>query len=266
MATGIIPQAAPPPGRVVVAGDWHGDVRWARGVVEQLPRLLPDEAPRRILQLGDFGFRPGSYAVVRLSAELIAAGAELWFVDGNHEDWPALHGDTRPCPGGFRQMAERVYWAPRGTRWRWHGRTWLAVGGAVSVDRALRTPNVDWWPDEEVTAAQARQVAADGPADVVLAHDCPAKVDLKLDPVPDWYGWAKGDLRRSDEHRELLWAVAWETRPRWWIHGHYHRYHQTAADLGYGPVEVTGLDCNNTFSGNYAVLNTETMTWEGTGP
>lgn len=263
--TGTPPDPATP-GRLVVAGDWHGDLRWARGVVEQLPGLLPDEAPRRIIQLGDFGFRPFGYPLVKLSVALAEAGAELWFVDGNHEDWGALAAKAVPVEGGFAQLARGIYWAPRGTRWTWHGRTWLAAGGAVSVDRALRNPGVDWWPEEEMTAAQASEIADGGPADVVVAHDCPAKVDLKLPPVLPSFGWAPGDLNHSAEHRELMWALAYAVKPTTWIHGHYHLFHRTTADLGYGPVEVTGLDCNSTFAGNYSVLDTRTMTWEGVGP
>ena len=41
-------------------------------------------------------------------------------------------------------LAGRIWHLPRGHRWRWHGRDWLALGGAVSLDRAVRTAGVNW--------------------------------------------------------------------------------------------------------------------------
>ena len=41
----------------------------------------------------------------------------------------------RPGPDGREQVTGRIWHLPRGHRWRWHGRDWLALGGAVSLDR-----------------------------------------------------------------------------------------------------------------------------------
>src|SRR4051794_33733627 len=81
------------PGRVLVAGDWHGDTRWARGVADLLPALLPDERPRRIVHVGDFGIWPGRAGLdylLAVTAALAEVNGELWFVDGNHEDHSEL--------------------------------------------------------------------------------------------------------------------------------------------------------------------------------
>jgi Calcineurin-like phosphoesterase len=147
------------PGRVGIAGDWHGNAAWAVRTIRKISALLPRHGPRIILHLGDFGIWPGPDGrdyLARLDAALAAASAGLCFVDGNHEDFTQLAG-LRPGPDGREQVTSR-----------------LALGGAVSLDRAVRTAGVNWWPEEEITWRQAGSVIDAGPADVMVTHECPA--------------------------------------------------------------------------------------------
>ena len=84
---------APEPRRILVAGDWHGNEDWAVSVIRRVPSMLAGEPRRLILQLGDFGVWPdrvGQHYLTRISALLAEVDAELWFIDGNHEDFPQL--------------------------------------------------------------------------------------------------------------------------------------------------------------------------------
>ena len=249
------------PERIGVAGDWHGNTAWATRAVRKMAALLPADGPRVIVHLGDFGIWPGPRGqeyLSRLDAELAAARAELSFVDGNHEDFTQL-ARLRPGPDGRAQVTERIWYLPRGHRWRWHGRDWLALGGAVSLDRAARTEGADWWPEEEITRLQAVSVMAAGPADVMVTHECPAGIEHVFPPVPS--GWSPADLQRSDAHQRLLREVVLAVRPRWLMHGHLHLSYQRQVDLGGGPIEVTGLDRDGADSGNWAILDVTTMRW-----
>lgn len=250
------------PRRILVAGDWHGDIAWSEAVVRMLPRLLPDESPRIVLHAGDFGIWPGRAGekfLFRLDRALAEVDAVCWFVDGNHEDIPQLHklaGDpdtTEPVA-----VRERITWLPRGHRWTWHGRTWLALGGARSVDRKIRIDRqYRWWPEEAITDAQAARAIAGGPADVMLCHDAPSSVPLRL-PPPD-PGWTSADLALSDRHRERLQEVVDHVRPSHLLHGHYHLHHETTVEMAHGPVRVTGLNRNDSLFGNYEVIDVSTM-------
>lgn len=248
------------PDRIGVAGDWHGNTAWATRAVRKIAGLLPS-GPRIIVHLGDFGIWPGPDGREYLSevtAALGAADAELWFVDGNHEDFSQL-ARLRPGPDGRSPVTERIWHLPRGHRWRWHGRVWLALGGAVSVDRALRTAGVDWWPEEEITWRQAGAVIDAGQADVMLTHDCPGGVPHDFPPPPR--SWAAADLRRSEAHRGLLREVVLSVEPRWLMHGHLHMGYQRTVDLGRGPVEITGLDRDGAENSNWAILDVADMRW-----
>ena len=60
----------------------------------------------------------------------------------------------------------------RGHWWVWGATVW-AAGGAVSVGRYGQTEGVSSFRDEALTDAEVDQIIADGPADVVIAHDAP---------------------------------------------------------------------------------------------
>lgn len=251
------------PERVIAAADWHRNTKWAVHVIGIAPVLLPDEHPRRILHFGDFGISSGPLGRAYIRAvEKACADNDviLEFLDGNHEDFTII-GRFDPMMSQYRYVMH----LPRGTRWQWHGRTWVALGGAVSLDRAVRLErDWGWWPEEEITEDQAAAVIGDGPADVMVTHDCPAGVRHSFPPPLSF--WDDRDLARSDVHRERLQRVVDAVRPRWLMHGHLHRAYQRQCDFGYGPVEVTGLDRDGGDNGpNYAVLNVRTMTWEETG-
>lgn len=249
------------PERIGVAGDWHGNTAWAVHAIGKMAGLLPDGAPRLIVHLGDFGIWPGSGGqeyLARLDAALEEKDADLWFVDGNHEDHSML-AQLRPGPDGKAQLTRRIWHLPRGCRWQWHGRRWLALGGAVSLDRAVRTAGQDWWPGEEISYQQAVNVVRAGPADVMVTHDCPAGVDHSFPPPPSY--WASADLRRNEAHREMLREVVLAVKPKALMHGHLHLAYRRRVDLGAGPVELTGLDCDGAEHSNWGILDVAEMRW-----
>jgi Calcineurin-like phosphoesterase len=258
------------PDRILVAGDWHTDRMWAvNTILDQVPRHLAGEAQRIILQLGNLGVWPGfegAQFLAAVSQALTITDAELWFVDGNHEDHTRLSkylqnwknsGDLADC-----YVTERVLWLPRGYRWEWHGRTWLAAGGGVSLDKAGRAEGVSWWPGEELSDAQAAAIVADGPADVLVSHDCPSGVVHAFPDPPNW--WDPADITRAEQHGQRLQRVVDDLQPAHIMHGHLHRGYQRTADFGYGTVTVTGLAENGTGL-NFAPLDIRSMKWGAPG-
>lgn len=248
----LLDRSMPDPSRIVVAGDWHGSADWAVRVISEAAELLGGEDQKLILHLGDFGIWPGRAGagyVDTVHGMCLVHGISLWFIDGNHEDFTQI--------GEFRDI-QPISWLPRGHRWTWHGRTWLACGGGVSLDRVIRTEGRDWWPQEEISDGQEAAVIAGGRADVMVTHDCPAGVRHSFPPPPSW--WALADLARNDAHRERLQQITDAVRPSHLMHGHLHRAYSRICDFGYGPVSVTGLDRDGE-PGNYAVLDVRTMDW-----
>lgn len=263
------------PEKVLVAGDWHGNTRWALNVIWESKELLDSEDEKIILQCGDFGVwsgEAGDAYLQQLDFALGQAGACLLFIDGNHEDhdriaswrergYPQL-ATASPLVNGVR--LGRIQHLPRGHRWQWHGRTWLACGGASSPDRAWRerrqavTGVQLWWPQECITPADEDRCA--GPAEVLLSHDRPARAGLSLPPWPR--EWDDADRARSDASREAVQRICERTGVRHVIHGHYHLpFSSGVHDLGYDRVQVSQLGMDGT-ADNYRILNVREMRWE----
>lgn len=249
------------PTLVAVAGDWHGNWMWARAVIEELADVLPADGPRLLLQAGDFGIWPGEGGrayLQHVTEALAAADMRLWFVDGNHEDHAQLAAltslldVTRPVA-----ITDRITWLPRGHRWTWHDRRWLALGGATSVDRPALVEGKNWWRGEAISGPQMARVIQGGLADVMLTHDAPWSVPMTLPEPPAWW-----DLQSAARHRALLERIVLQVHPQWLIHGHYHLDHEVTVQMPYGPLHVTGLDCDGSWRRHTRLLDVESMAWK----
>jgi len=256
MQASILAPSGVDPWRVLLAGDWHGNLGWALRVVDH----AADVHAEVIVHVGDFGIWQGSAGMKylrRLDQRLTERGLRLVFIDGNHENhdllatYPVGADGTTPITATIRHL-------PRGHRWVWHGHIWLALGGATSLDRDVRVPWVDWWPGEAITAAQAARVIADGPVDIMLCHDAPAgvpRLEQRIGPNPQ--GFPAAALRSAHQHRMLLRAVVDAVRPCQLWHGHYHWAYRDELVLdGSHRVQVTGLDMDaTTLEMNTAILD-----------
>lgn len=260
------------PSRILAAGDWHTDRMWAVNMIlDQVPRQLAAETRRIVLQLGDFGYWPddirGTHYLIALTQALETVGAELWFIDGNHEqhDYLSRHLTKWQQSGDPADLyvADRVRWLPRGLRWTWHDRTWVAVGGAASPNRSELTEGWDWFPQEELSDVQVKTIIDGGAADVLVSHDCPAGVVHTFPDPPE--RWLPADIGRCEDHARILQRIVDDLQPAHIMHGHLHTPYQRYCDFGYGQVAVTGL-AENGAPYNWATLDVQTMTWASPGP
>ncbi|CAG7845069.1 hypothetical protein USB125703_01326 [Pseudoclavibacter triregionum] len=235
------------PGVVALAGDWHGRLGFASDAI----RAACEHGAEAIVHLGDFGYLFEPSYLHGLDAVL--EGIPLFFIDGNHEDFAYL--ESKPlAEDGTRPLSRHVLHLPRGLRWTWRGRSWLALGGAHSVDRMSREPGVSWWPQERLTEEDVRRVSEPGHADVLVCHDPPAGVD-----APKGYGDARFPLvdeELGERHRGLVRRVVDAATPRLIAHGHFHaRYRSTL-----GGATVLGLAHDGTsVAENLAWLDAERL-------
>jgi hypothetical protein len=215
-----------------LVGDLEGDRDWAVRVL----RSLGERGVEVACQLGDLRFGmgpdPDGYlaAIESVCAEV---GLRLLCINGNHEHWARLdelwadpaHQDAagRPLP---LDVSDHVSLLPRGHRWELGGRSFVALGGAPSVNRLLLTEGVSWWPSEVITDEHVDVTIAGGPADVMLLHDSPAP-PLCTPPVAeivrgnpmDWPGTI---LAEADEGMARITRAVLGVRPRLVAHGHFH--------------------------------------------
>ena len=161
--------------------------------------LIQDGPPS--IQIGDFGFgltAPGHIAPP--IAQMLARGDRCF--RGNHDN-PHIAAASPVIipPGG---LVEGVF----------------CLGGAMSVDRHLREPGVDWWLDEELSMTElyaAMDLYEAAKPDCVATHDCPASIaDAFLLRGYD------SDTRHS-RTRQALDSLLYIHAPQLWVFGHWHR-------------------------------------------
>jgi len=248
--------------RVLIAGDTHGNTKWAEG----LARSAAELGCPVIIQVGDFGYFPdhpdGARFLTAVDTACAINGVELWFIDGNHDDHFAL-GEHRERNTPVA-LTEHVTYVPRGARLALGGVAFGFLGGAFSVDWRARTLGIDWWRNEKTDHSDIARLGS-GILDVLIAHDAPAGVDLSAWRLP------AEDQVRTDEVRSLIAAAVESTRPGIVLHGHWHHAHDTelswidrttserTGELTWHSTRVVGLGCDGDVGGGWLVLDLETL-------
>lgn len=262
--------------KILFAGDFHGDMNHAGYIVQ----IAKNNGCEKIVVVGDFGYWPHTDPVYvqQLSRTLRKRGIILCFIDGNHEAFwlqpnpkkpnrvglTQLNGKHR-TEEGFVALSDRVFYIPRGTRWKWGGTVFLGLGGAPSVDKQMRLhweqqgstsskPTgqfTQWWPQELITVEDVKRALASddhdlNKVDVMVAHDTPTGT---IDFATDKKGW------EFDQNRRYLKTVVDIVRPNLLIHGHYHIRRDNLYRMGGGrPLRVIGLDRNDSKKESWVVV------------
>jgi hypothetical protein len=253
-------------------GDLEGDRDWA---VSRLRELGERGDVEVACQLGDLRFGMGPDADAYLAAiESVCAelGLRLLCVNGNHENWARLDhlwaeqrwqdGDGSLKPIG---VSDHVTLLPRGHRWDMGGRSFVALGGAPSVNRLLLTEGSDWWPSEVIREEHVAVPIAGGHAEVMLTHDTPGP-PYCTEPVADTIrnnprGWPDSILAYADEGIELLTRAVVGVKPLLLAHGHFHVAGQTVVRLPGSAHDTTVWSlAANQDPGNVRLLDLDTLT------
>jgi hypothetical protein len=149
------------PAAVCLVGDLHGNYASALLAIEHAAGVTP-----LAIQLGDFGWwRAGPDTdryIAALDQRLGSYDMTLLWLDGNHEDFDALYDIPLDADTGLRRIAGRIWHLTRGYRWSWDDRVWMALGGAVSVDRHHRSLGTSWWAQETITDVEVAHASDPG--------------------------------------------------------------------------------------------------------
>jgi 3-oxoacid CoA-transferase subunit A len=182
-----------------------------------------------LIILGDAGINYyGGVKDAQLKRQLNELPITLFCVYGNHERRPEslnTYSETE-WQGGVVYIEPKfpnLLFAKDGEIYDINGYKCIAIGGAYSVDKALRTANNwGWWadeqPSEEVKRYVEHQLDKEGwRVDVVLSHTAP----LKYEPREVFMSCV--DESSVDKSTEL-WLDTIENRLQYnnWYCGHYH--------------------------------------------
>lgn len=225
--------------KVGILGDCHGNWPFTATAIRHLKNLECD----LIFQLGDFGIWPkGQHFVDNVDTLCGELSIPLFFCEGNHCDYEQLSEFPIDPDTGWRIVRQNIHHAPRGHIWEWGGITFLAMGGAHSIDgpggiwTQVRGPGNGWWPEETITVEQVYRAIENinghySPVDVMFTHDAPLGAQ-----VPGISGYPAGDV-----NRDLLRQVVDAAHPKFLFHGHMHRFYEQEGLGGMRDLTVVGL-------------------------
>ncbi|GAA1230252.1 hypothetical protein JOF42_000373 [Microbacterium phyllosphaerae] len=208
-----------PDEHVVVCGDWHGSVGWARIVAGALPALAPDVTT--MLHLGDWWMPPAEIDEIFAETGI----TRIYVTNGNHEPWDEITPLLNKHPGAAVRVSDLTWLLPRPARLTIGGRRVLSLGGAASVDRQSRIEGLTWWPDEAVSEGMVAEAVAGGPADLMLTHESPAGTPVR--PVREIlrtnpHRFPEVVLAESAASRARIGEVWDAVHPELLVHGHLH--------------------------------------------
>jgi len=246
--------------KVLIAGDIHGN---AYESIKLVSHAVSHNASV-IIQCGDMGIWPGFDGIEyldRLNYALREHNRNLLFVPGNHEDYDQLDWYEKNAPrskAGQVYIRSHILMVPRGCYWKWNGRYFMGVGGAVSVDRQWRTRGKSWWPQEQLTDTEADGIVANMTdrrkngrpnIDYLFTHDCSDKTPFRDRLKPDV---------DSKIHRQRMDRVIKAVAPKFHFHGHMHTKYDWMNPVGDDQwVQTYGLECDGMLN-NWGILNTDT--------
>lgn len=230
--------------KVLIVGDTHGDAQF----VSNIHREARDNGVDTIVQLGDFGYNFDKNVIASIKAWLDRDENHQWFwLDGNHDEHNYIEQDILKLewPGyPVPHFHERMFYCHRGSITEIGGKTCMFMGGAYSIDKSRRHPNISWWPQEMIRQSdvhRALELAEGRKIDVMFTHDAPRSEFLdkwlhsegyKVDP------W-------SNENRAALTYVVDSVRPQDLYHGHYHhRYDSQHVSADGWRTNVHGIGAN----------------------
>ncbi len=191
-------------------------------------------------------------------------------LDGNHEDFDLLSdlaeiyfGDPTKKIAAIHEwnphnapvpLSPQLSYLPRSSTWEWDGVKFLALGGAVSVDRSRRVKHVSWWPQETIKTWDVHRSLQRPKVDVMLTHDFPQGVPTMMDAMRDgpWHLNAKLE-GESATNRIYVETVREYHQPKMLFHGHMHHDYE---DMWKG-TKVRGLNCNGSGKRSWFIFDTE---------
>ena len=172
---------------IFITGDTHGDVNYHKLNSKNFPQG-----------------KEGGYVIIAGDAGVIFDGAgqdryvqkfynekafTTLFIDGNHENFDILNSyPVEMWNGGkVHKISDKIIHLMRGQVFTIEGKTFFTMGGARSVDKALRREHESWWPQEmitedEMSEACANLDAVNNQVDYIISHSAPTQIMWRINP------------------------------------------------------------------------------------
>jgi predicted phosphodiesterase len=183
-----------------VIGDIHGHKYELSLILDSLPVDITE-----VIQVGDLGIGFGQGDYWHESLDIMFSEVNGRFLRGNHDN-----------PKQCKQMQN---WISDGSV----RNSWMFVGGAWSIDKAWRTPGLDWWEDEELSMQELELIITTYDIirpDVLITHDVAANAAEQL-----FFSEGRplhGNQKYKTRTAQALQAMFEIHQPKINVFGHWH--------------------------------------------
>lgn len=225
---------------IFFVGDIHG-------YYESLQRCNNYIEPQDIIiQVGDFGV--GKNTAKEWENIYPAVKCPVYFIDGNHENFDIIDTWSKT---EVTEVANGLFYVPRGMVLNLLGHRIGFLGGAESVDKAHRNvkegPWKSWWKQERVEQEDVDRLVANVGSealDILVTHCPPPITVLENFPMIDTQSWGLPSNWVDISSQRIADAIAL-TMPKKVFCGHMHKrvVHNKVRILDIN--EVVALDMPN---------------------
>lgn len=169
---------------LLIIGDVHGKI-------DEYYKLIKKHKGLSI-QIGDFGFKKEHNWHLK---NIDFTQHKICF--GNHDDYSFFH---KPHSlNNFSVWDQKL----------------MTIRGAKSIDKHLRTENINWWANEEMSMEEMQQTVDHyilNKPKIIVSHDCPNVVRKQLFGINEKSITTNGMQVMFDNYK-----------PDLWIFGHHHK-------------------------------------------
>ena len=136
--------------RVFITGDTHGEIDYPKLLKLKKLNLSYNDY---LIICGDCGICWSEDTFEYHKSLYNAIGCTILFVDGNHENFTMLNSFPLVEYLGalMHQIDKHIFHIMRGEILTINNKTFLCLGGAISIDKSIRVPYISYWPEEEIT-------------------------------------------------------------------------------------------------------------------
>ena len=209
---------------IYITGDAHGE----RSRIAYLDSRL--KKGDYIIVCGDFGYVYNDDVPERhFLDDIEARDYTILFVDGNHENFPAIYKypEEEWCGGRIHRIRRNIIHLQRGQVFEIEGYTFFTFGGGYSIDKESRLEGLSWWKEElpaqeEYDEGNRNLDRYNRKVDFILTHTLNIE-SIKVLSAMDRNGKLKPYGTDEEALNFYLEDIRKSVNYRHWYFGHFHR-------------------------------------------